>query len=188
MMRRCRRPRTRCQRISNLGAPGRPGGDSGGPGWREAVAPRLGGPVTAFQNARRCNQTGALGTLATVPANQELGCPWRSEGDPRWGQWRLSKSTPRKVEGLVLAVVRYCRRCQQPPCRRVAPCSPPARRPPVALRGEGAHPLHALCSLGTLFSRSLWPLCLRRPVVSIAPRTLRAFWSGVGRLVKRGGD
>ena len=89
---------------------------------------------------------------------------------------------------LVLVVVRYCRRCQQPPCRGVAPCSTPARRPRVALRGEGARYRHALCSLGTLFSRSSWPLCLRRPVVSIAPPTLRALGSGVRRLVKRGGD
>ena len=89
---------------------------------------------------------------------------------------------------LVLAVVRYCRRCQQPPRRRVAQCSPPARRPRVALRGEGAHPRHALCCLGTLSSRSLWPLCLRQPVVSIAPLTLRAFWSWIRRLVKPGED
>ena len=89
---------------------------------------------------------------------------------------------------LVLADVRYCRRCQQPPRRRVAQCSPPARRPRVSLRGEGAHPRHALCCLGTLISRSLWPLRLRQPVVSIAPLTSRAFWGGVRRLVKPGED
>ena len=105
-----------------------------------------------------------------------------------WGQRRLSKSSPFKVKGLVLAVVRYYRRFQQPPCRRVAPCSPPARRPRVALRVESAHPRHALCSLGMIFWRSLWPLCLRQPVVSIDPPQLRAFWSGVGRLVKRRED